>query len=386
MLLFYGDRSRLEGKNWFLIELSSDKTVQSIMKRVGKAIPSIFLDHAVEIFLPVFDRDLDEFDMKTGNYVFVRSTGFSQILRLKTITGVVGLVTEGECNRPCKAIQVEDDYVQQVIKDAKQAFDNRILGIQVGSFVRILDGETRDYCGKVIVIHDGKAAVQIDLKTKLLLIETPLRNLINLHDVPPEHQVFYYGPLIKDMMSSLGREGSTLLSEDLLYQDEEPEFEDEPVAVEDNHHSRQKTITALAKRLVFEGIIEPVPLAQRVLSAIKNREVKAPKNLFIVYCVLKSSLMNNHFTLLDPSIKSYRDVLHKFGKVYKFSANDIAEIDPDLGIPIMTTDVCKDGRSREARQRKQMLNGAKPEDATWEFSDNPPGTGGSSTEYASVSA
>jgi hypothetical protein len=363
MILYYGNRKILEGRMWYLLELSSDKTVQSIMKRVGKAIPSIFRDQSIEIFLPVFERDLDEFDMRTGNYVFARSTGLTQLLRLKTITGIVGIVTEGECSRPSKAILVEDDYVQQVMCDAKKAFDDRILGIKVGSFVRILDGETRDYCGKVTVVHDGKAAVQVELKTKLVIIETPLRNLLNLPHVPPEQQVFYYGPLVKEMMDEQQDNGRLLVEEDLEYEDEIPVEVDIPLITDDiNHHSRQKTITALAKRLVFEGITEPVPLAARVITAIKAHEVKAPKNLFIVYCVLKSSLMDNHFTKIDPTIKNYRDVIHKFGKSYKFSANDIAEIDPELGIPITTIGVCNDGRSREARLKKLMMaSSSEPE-------------------------
>jgi len=295
LILFYGDRKVLEGRVWYLLELSSDKTVQSIMKRVGKAIPSIFRDQSIEIFLPVFERDLDEFDMRTGNYIFARSTGLTQLLRLKTITGIVGIVTEGECNRPSKAILVEDDYVQQVMCDAKKAFDDRILGIKVGSFVRILDGETRDYCGKVTVIHDGKAAVQVELKTKLVIIETPLRNLINLPHVPPEQQVFYYGPLVKEMMDEQ-QDNGRLLVEDLEYEDEIPVEVDIPLITDDiNHHSRQKTITALAKRLVFEGITEPVPLAARVITAIKAHEVKAPKNLFIVYCLPSGIVMQSPY-------------------------------------------------------------------------------------------
>jgi hypothetical protein len=72
--------------------------------------------------------------------------------------------------------------------------------------------------------------------------------------------------------------------------------------------------------------------------------------------------MDNHFTKIDPTIKNYRDVIHKFGKSYKFSANDIAEIDPELGIPITTIGVCNDGRSREARFKKLMMaSSSEPE-------------------------
>lgn len=132
MILEYGDTNQLVGQPWFMVELRSEKTIESTMRRVGKAIPSIFRTDPIEIFIPVFNRDLDVFEMKTGCYIFVRSTNFQSLLRLKTITGVVSLVTEGESNRPSKAIKVDDDYVQGIIKDAEEGFRNRAVGIEVG--------------------------------------------------------------------------------------------------------------------------------------------------------------------------------------------------------------------------------------------------------------
>src|SRR5271168_709498 len=115
MVLEYGDISKLKNKQWFLCELRSEKTIESTMKRVGKALHGIFRHDPVEIFIPVIKRDLDVFELSTGPYIFVRSTSFPALLRLKQITGVVSLVTEGESNRPSKAIAVEDDYVQTLI-------------------------------------------------------------------------------------------------------------------------------------------------------------------------------------------------------------------------------------------------------------------------------
>src|ERR1700757_947492 len=108
MILEYGDTTKLKNEPWYIVELRSEKTIESTMRRVGKAIPNIFRNDPVELFIPVFHRDLDVFEMKTGCYVFARSTSFQSLLRLKTITGVVSLVTEGDSNRPSKAIKVED--------------------------------------------------------------------------------------------------------------------------------------------------------------------------------------------------------------------------------------------------------------------------------------
>jgi hypothetical protein len=358
MILHYGDLVRLQLCTWYMIELSSDKTAQSIMKRVGKKLPAIFGSEAVELFLPVQVRDLDQFEMRTGNYAFVRSTSFSSLLRLKTVTGVVGLVTEGDSHHPNKAIPLEDSYVQQIIRDTEADFNARVSGIEVGSFVRLIDGETRDYCGVVSALENGYAVVNIDLKTKQLLVETPLRNLINLPDVAPAQRTFYYSPLIVELVQDLGEEGLQLIEEDLFFKPEEDIRDPAPapriVAEEILQHSRQRTITALTKRLVFEGIYDPMDIGRALLANIRSRTIKAPKNLFIAYCVIKNSLMKYHFTKIDPDIKNYRDVINKYGKQYKFSAQKLADLDPALKIPISTLEVCTDGRSREARLKKRQ--------------------------------
>src|SRR5208283_1062620 len=180
MILEYGDVSRVQGLPWYLMELRSEKTIESTMRRVGKALHGIFRHDPIEIFIPVIKRDLDVFEMSTGPYVFVRSTSFPALLRLKSVTGVVSLVTEGDTNRPNKAISVEDAFVQGLIKEAEEGHRRRAIGIEVGSFVRILNGETRDFCGEVEIIGDGKAVIRVTLRTKSILLETPVRNLLNL--------------------------------------------------------------------------------------------------------------------------------------------------------------------------------------------------------------
>lgn len=358
LIITHGDVSRLKGLNWFLIELRSEKTIELTMRRIGNAIPGIFRDEPVEIFIPVFKRDLDTFEMKTQCYIFARSSSFQALLRLKSVTGVVCLVTEGESNHPSKAIPIEDKYVQQIIGEAEEEFRQRGAGIEVGSFVRILNGETRDYCGTVELVNDGMAAVRIDLKTKSLLIETPVRNLLNLAHVPADQRVFYYC----DLVSELAKDGELgLIAEDLRMDDSGPTLEQlqDENPEEPKRHSRQRTVTALVKKLVLiEKKHDPMEIAKEVVKKLKTKEIKAPKNLFIVYCIIKDNLLKNYFKVQDPSLTNYREVIHKFGKAYKFSANDIAKLDPNLNIPVVTLEVCKDGRSREARQRSKALKEA----------------------------
>ena len=353
MILEYGDIAKVQGLPWFMMELRSEKTIESTMRRVGKALNGIFRHDPIEIFIPVVKRDLDVFEMSTGPYVFVRSTSFNALLRLKSVTGVVSLVTEGDTNRPNKAISVEDAYVQSLIKEAEEQHRKRAIGIEVGSFVRILNGETRDFCGVVEIIGDGKAVIRVTLRTKSILLETPVRNLLNLSHVPKEQRVYYFSPLVEGLFRDNPETATAMVEED-LHLDESvpmPEVVEEPPVEEPKKHSRQRTVTALVKKLVLiEGMHNPMDIAKAVVKALHNKEIKAPKNLFIVYCIIKDRLRQDYFAKIDPSLSNYRDIIKKYGKDYKFSANQIAKIDADLGIPVQTVEICKDGRSREARK------------------------------------
>src|SRR5271166_1860533 len=319
MVLEYGEVSKLKGLHWFMCELRSEKTIESTMRRVGKAIPGIFRHDPIEIFIPVVKRDLDVFEMATGPYVFVRSNSFQALLRLKSITGVVALVTEGDTQRPSKAIQVED-------------------------------------------IGDGRAVVRVTLRTKNILLETPVRNLLNLSHVPKEQRVYYFSPQVEELFRDYPDTAVMQVAEDLILDEAVPtpeHVEEEPLD-EPKKHSRQRTVTALVKKLILiEGMHNPMQIATEVVFALKNKDIKAPKNLFIVYCIIKDRLRQDYFAKLDPTLGNYREIIKKYGKDYKFSAAQIAKLDLDLGIPQNTVEVCKDGRSREARQKSKIQPAAE---------------------------
>jgi len=355
MVLEYGPVEKLKDTKWFMAELRSDKTVEPTMKRLGREVGGIFRSEPLEVFIPVQRRDLDVFELGTVQYIFVRSTSFPALLRLKQITGICGLVTEGDCNRPSKSIAVEDAYVQSLIAQAEREHRERAVGIEIGGFVRILNGECRDFCGVVELIGDGSAMVKITLRTKYIMQETPIRNLLNLNHVPEALRVYYYGPMVQGLVDELGMEAASKLIEEDLHLDETMPtvevLEEQAKAEEPKRHSRQRTVTALVKKLVLiEGKHNPMEISKAVIQNLKSGEIRAPKNLFIVYCIIKDRLMKDYFRKIDSNLKTYRDVIHKYGKEYKFSANQIAKIDPEVKIPVLTQEVCIDGRSKEARK------------------------------------
>lgn len=331
MILTYGDTSQLGNENWYMVELRSEKTAESTLKRMGTQLPAIFRESAIEIFIPVFERDINLFELKTGNYVFARSKNWSALLRLRSITGVVGLVTLGDSNHPSKAIPVEHHYVQSLIEEAEQFFLGRALTITLDSFVRIIDGEQRDFCGKVIDLHDGVAIVQIEVKTKILLVETPVRNLLNLSHIPDHLRVFYYAPIVQSLDEL---EQHELLAEDLKFEECVSSADDGLDVELTKKHGRQQTVTALVKKLILTGTMTPKVICAEVILALREDRLKRPKNLSIVHGIIKHRLIVDHFKKLDPTVENYREVVAKFGQEWRFPLHDVVDAAGGLELPI----------------------------------------------------
>ena len=331
MIISFGDTSQFGDLCWYMVEFRSEKTIESTLRRLGQAIDKIFRDTAVEIFIPIQKRDLHSLVLSTGNIIYARCPKFQCLLQMKSVTGVVGLITLGDTRHASRAIKVEHSYVQGIIDKAEMEFQARAEEITVNSFVRIIDGEMRDWCGTVTDIHDGIAAVRVELKTKIMLVETPVRNLLDKSFVPAELRVFYYGEIVEDLTHTQ-MEG--LIAEDIHFEPEEAAAIDGLDSVPPVKHGRQQTVTALVKRLIVTGTLQPTVIGTVVLAALRAGDLKMPKNLSIIHGIIKSRLIEDHFIHLDPTIVNYREVVERFGSDYKFSVQDLARLDPEIGIPL----------------------------------------------------
>jgi len=310
---------------WYMLELRSERTIESTLRRLGNSLEPIFRESPIEIFIPIAARGLQVFELTTVNCLFARSPNFRKLLRLKTITGVAGLVTLGGTNHPSKAIQIENTFVQDNIKRAETSFGDRAQTIGVGSFVRILDGDSRDWCGTVTVQHDGIAVVEVDVKTKFMLVETPVRNLLDMSHIPEHLRVFYYA----DLVGELNADGfGAQVFEDLHVEDETGYADDGLNAPRPIKHGRQQTVTALVKRLITTGTHDPFIIGRKVLAALKKKTLRQPKNLAIVHGVIKVHLIEDYFRKINPDVVNYHDVIRLFGPQYKFSVKDLANLEP----------------------------------------------------------
>jgi hypothetical protein len=333
MILTFGNMAPYQDLDWYMVELRSEKpnAMEGTLGRLGSALPTIFRDSAVEVFIPISKRDLNTFELSTGSYIYARSPHFAKLLRMKTVTGIVGLSTLGDSNHPSQAIKVENTWVKSQIDDAEAIFRARAEAIDIGSFVRILDGEMRDWCGHVTNIHDGFAVVRIAIKTKIMLVETPVRNLINKSDAPESLRVFYYSDLVESLRA-VGME--YLLAEDLEFVEDTLYTDDGLEVAPPDKLGRQQTVTALVKRMIVTGTLDPIAISKAVMEAIATGSLKKPKNLSIVHGIIKTHLIEGHFIKLDPTIKNYRDVVERFGIKYKLTFPDLQEINTACGTPL----------------------------------------------------
>ncbi len=367
MLLQHGDVNQLKAHHWYLMEFSSDHTIQPTMHRAGQKIPSLFGTDPIEIFMPIARRDLNVFELRTGQYAFVRSTNFNKLLKLRTVTGIVGLVTEGGTNNPTKALRVEDAYVQGLIAEAAIAFEKRSVGIVRDSFVRVIDGPSRDYCGVVAAIRDGWAAVVVKLRTKQFVVRTPTRNLLNLSHVPANRRVYYYGAHLDELFESNPKEAAELvavdlvapLKKELVSNTDKNSLKTPPIVVKSPERSRQNTPTALIRSLIYEGVVEPMQIAKRVMDAIANKDVRKPRNAFIIHGLIKQLLVELKFK--GEGLTDWRKVVWSKGAKYRFTPAKIAALKPSLGLPIASTATIGIGNKRakaaKARAKRSRRRG-----------------------------
>jgi hypothetical protein len=210
MMLTYKNVQRLQGQDWYALELSNEHTLKTTLKRIGLAMPKIFKAEPCEAFIPIVKVERDKFEMATGDIIFVRSTSVRLIRRMLKIQGVInlfgsqseGVSTEGQPLRSTPPTAVEDSYVQTLIERSLEVYGQRGQDVERGSFCRVLDGECARLCGEVTDVEGGWATLLIGLNSFSITLHTPLRNLIDLPGVPRSLRSFYYCDLVTDALNS----------------------------------------------------------------------------------------------------------------------------------------------------------------------------------------
>lgn len=345
MRLIHPGTNPITVSHWYMLELRSEKTSEETIKRLGKALRKTFQNDSAEIFVPVKERDIDTFTLLTECYVFVRADDVSKIAKLRAVTGVQGVLSKDESLRPANFIKVEDAYVQNLISQCWDAHHRRAACVGVGSWVRLLDGQTRNYCGLVLSIRDGRALVKIDLKTKVLTVDTNIYNLLDLSHVPEAHRVFYYSEPVVQFLKDHGATAEKALVDDLRFDEEAmrdflttteepPEGKGITVvsSVPKRHTSREQTPTRFVESLMLGGERDVKVLLAKTVEAIRAGTIRRPQTALILWHVIRTVVIRILEIPAPPGKKTaaYTQVLDKFGNSYELTPTQVHEAIPEL--------------------------------------------------------
>jgi hypothetical protein len=202
MILYRGNRNKLTQLSWHCLHITSTQlteVLRSLVRALKKATDDI------EVFVPPADHSSEE------HYVFARSQNPQTIQRLTSVRGIQGfacqerLVFDGsKGSEPTivrTPIRVPDSEVQAMLAKARLAHSEQAQQIRQGSFVRIRDGQARNYCGHVTKLNSKRAIVTISLPTRTLTVDTSRGNLLDLSQVPEARQLYFYSEAIERMLT-----------------------------------------------------------------------------------------------------------------------------------------------------------------------------------------
>lgn len=184
MLIEWGDVKRLRGKGWAGVELVSEARTEEVVLHISRwAMRS--LDEPFQLLFPIKTRSVTGVTLLTP-YLWARTTRLLDLDEMrKSVMGVQGLVRDGQ-----GVLEIEDEFVQDVIKTARKVTEEWNATIKRGSFVRVLLGDEHGLCGTVLWVHGGMARVKVALKSRELVVQIPVRALENLGK--REEREYYY--------------------------------------------------------------------------------------------------------------------------------------------------------------------------------------------------
>ena len=354
-MLLHNPGKPLTVAHWFMLELRSERTSEETIKRLGRAVATLFRGEEVEVFIPVINRDLDIFVLMTECYIFVRADDVNKVARLRRVTGVQGVVSRDDSTRTNKFLKVDNDYVQGLIRTCHDHHLRRAQGLHPGSWVRLLDGQCKGYCGTILTIEAGRALVRIEKKTKIIHQDTSVHNLLDMSHVPEKHRVFYYCSTVKHFLEEEGPEAESALRPDLRFDEAELKAFlacDEPTTTEPTdgstlreHTSREQTPTRFAESLLKGNETRISVILAQTVEAIRRGSISAPKNATILWHVLREKVVAFHQEKHNLPRQTYRAIEHIYGEL---TPTMVHEAIPELPLRVNHTAQAKRPRKPKA--------------------------------------
>ena len=187
MLISGGPVSQLSGRPWIGIEMASEANTEENVRHVLDWAAGKFKRSPFQILFPLKSRDLPSVRLLSSQ-LFARSNDLSVWEGVASLYGIEGLSPDWEG----KPLTFPDDFIQNVILQARIEKEKWSAGIKRGSFVRVIYGNQHMLCGIVKRVAKGVADVEISLKLRTVRLTIPVRALLNLDPVPEAERQYYY--------------------------------------------------------------------------------------------------------------------------------------------------------------------------------------------------
>lgn len=178
-LFEHGNTESLNDLPWNMLELSSDAQLPRVMDVIRRDVRRYFGKQPVQVFAPTSaDGTL------ALGYLLVRSAHQKGIVRLMKIRGISDVA----------ALFGDDDRIVKMIEVPAADIAPRIAGLnakesepRVGSFVRIITGEAKNYCGTVV----SQGHVQVCLPTGRTFEVSINPGSTEVLNIPKEKRAFW---------------------------------------------------------------------------------------------------------------------------------------------------------------------------------------------------
>ena len=331
MILEHLDPGRIQTQEWFMLELRSERTSEETIRRIGKELKTIFQGDAAQVFIPVIERDHIKFVLSTECYLFVRADDPVKVSKLRRVTGVQGILSTDESVRCAKFLKVPHEYVLGLINQCQALYRQRGSAIKVGCWVRIVDGQMRDFCGHVTALGGDRAMVRVAVKTKLILVETRRHNLLSLNHLPPSQRVFYYSEAVKHFLSEGGPEAEQVIAGDCDYNAAGVQafvaasMPLETSRPQTNLHAR--TVTYFVRSLVHAGEPNAGVILTKVAEGIRRGNLQGVKTALTLWHIMRNTIRN---TLYPTNPPSYTELVAAHGDSWLLSPQAVKKAMPEL--------------------------------------------------------
>jgi len=174
------------------------------------------------------------------------------------------------------------------------------------------------------------------MDTTEMLVETPIKNLLNLHPSDESGKTYFYFSGLDEFIKENGGNVIPMFPEVSSPQETtrdsqegkmpRVEVEHTPTLVHTTKRfNKQQTATSFVKKIIRNGVTQPMTMISQLLDAMVKGEIKATRSHIILCGVVKHAL-KVHMKQKDPRVVHYKDLLTLYGDEFKIHQKEVANM------------------------------------------------------------